>query len=169
LKDSSAIGTITTNATGAAYTYAIQAAGTIENCLFAGSIQNHQQRYWINNALGFTGETIKNSTSIPSSLVGSNTALVSRKIIADVPTTAPICTNNISYAGALINGQKVTGVNLNDPDGLSKTITELQDEATYSELGWDFKVWKMGDSIFPFPILRWLDEITIPVGYTPIW
>jgi len=169
IRDCIAVGNIKTNASGAAYTYAIQ-ADTIERCLFSGSISNQQQNWWINNAFCYAGTTISNSVSIPSSLIGSNAALISRKIVADVPTTAPINTNNFSYTGSLINGQKVTADDPNSVHGRGKTLIELKNESTYTELGWDFEeVWKMGGGEdFPFPILKWLDEITLPTGYIPI-
>jgi hypothetical protein len=106
--------------------------------------------------------------SIPSVINGNNAALISRKIVADVPTKNPSCINNFTYAGSLVNGQTVTG-NLNDLNGFGKTIEELQQEITYSALGWDFEIWKMGNSEFPYPIPRWLDEISLPAGYIPLW
>jgi hypothetical protein len=55
--------------------------------------------------------------------------------------------NNIANTDMLVNGAKVSAGDAdthNGINGLSKTSTELENQATYTALGWDFStVWKM--------------------------
>jgi hypothetical protein len=166
--DSMAIGKIQSKATGAAYSAGVFSTGVIERCAFFGSIINENEER-INNALCFNAELVKNVVSVPSLLVAGNSALISREQITDVTLRAPLRYRNISKENVLINGKATTGNDLNGEHGLGKSIKELQQETTYTAIGWNFnQVWKMGGASFPYPVLRWLGDFTLPAGYEPV-
>lgn len=67
--------------------------------------------------------------------------------------------NNLACKGTLINNEVPSSQGQSNKNGLSKTVDELSDIATYSEFDWDFgSVWKIGNGSYPYPILRCISQ-----------
>jgi hypothetical protein len=129
---------------------------TIENCYASGTVKDETAGAE-NRVGGLFGRlesasafAIHNAALSPSITTAAGTSF------RVVDENSGVLTGNIANSVMTINAAAVTGGAANNQNGEDKSPAELQSQATYTALGWDFAtVWKMNTAAPYYPILRW--------------
>ncbi|MDR2906691.1 MAG: Ig-like domain-containing protein [Bacteroidales bacterium] len=124
--------------------------GTVNNCrIFSQNYVRATNIQGIDNIGGIVGnisqglQSLSDNVAINENLTGTATATSPNRILGKGTAVA---LSNLALSTTITNKTGgVTADSLKGVDGLSKTLVDLNKEATYTKLNWDFNnIWKMG-------------------------
>jgi hypothetical protein len=162
ITDSYATGAVSATSTGSAYSYAGGIAGDhdggsneeirrIERCYATGTISATGG----SEAGGIRGGNSSNSNAVINACTALSASITGSagSVYRIASTRATTLSGNIADSAMTLSGGPSI---ISDPAGVhgeSKTAAQLESQATYEALGWDFTAtWKMQDGR---PVLRW--------------
>ncbi|MDR1893904.1 MAG: hypothetical protein LBQ61_04325 [Spirochaetales bacterium] len=129
---------------------------TIENCYASGAIKDETGGAE-NRVGGLFGALTGGASAIRSAALSpflSAAAGTSFRIVDE--NAGGVLAGNIANSGMTINNATVSGGAANNQNGEDKSPGELQSQAAYAALGWDFaSVWKMNSAAPHYPLLQW--------------
>ena len=152
------MGTLHSNyETGGITSWNVNGSATVENCYAAGDFSSNVNNMGIISGYAYAGTRMIGNVALSGSLTGGNNLarICGRNNGVDEAT---VYQNNLACTDITINGQIVSGGAANNKNGQDKTAQQLQEQATYQAIGWDFDtVWAMNDQ--GRPVLQGVSEV----------
>ncbi len=138
--------------------------GSIQNCYASGDVVSYGT--YAGGLVGFNARSSISQSAAANSRVEdlfSKETTNAHRIVGYNDNATGLLTENIAFGGMLVNGNTVTG-NLQNREGIDKTIAELYDKATYTNASWNFNsIWKMSSAL---PVFIWQTGIAPAISGT---
>ncbi len=140
------------------------AAGQLRNNYVAGAtVKADVQNGGILTGYGYTGTQVAGNVVVSGSVETANSPRA--RILARENGT-PSYSSNLSLDTATVNGAAITNGTATNLNGANRTAAELEQQETYTALGWDFgSAWTF-DTSRGRPVLSSVSEAPAPVADT---
>lgn len=134
---------------------------TIENCYCTSIVKSTNNDKSAGGLVGGTNDagknyTVKNSVALNPDIISTKSA---GRIVGWVKSSSKTYfSGNLAFDEMLVDGKVIIDGVENDNNGLGKSKEELNEESTYTDLGWNFDVtdgvWTMGNGKYSLPVLK---------------
>lgn len=133
----------------------------VENCYCTSIVKSTNNDKSAGGLVGGTNDagknyTVKNSVALNSDIISTKSV---GRIVGWIKTASKITfAGNLAFGGMLVNGKTISDSEESDNHGSGKSKEVLNEESTYTDLGWNFDatdgVWTMGNGKYTLPILK---------------
>lgn len=133
----------------------------VENCYCTSMVKSTNNDKSAGGLVGGTNDAgknyvVKNSVALNSDIISTKSM---GRIVGWIKNASKITfAGNLAFDGMLVNGKAITDSEDSNNHGLGKSKEDLNEETTYTDLGWNFDAtdgaWTMGNGKYSLPILK---------------